>query len=63
MLKKAKFKKEGTVYSRGEEVCKYNAGDKVTILDEMGEEFNIVVLEGDAKGISMIADRSQLELK
>jgi hypothetical protein len=60
-MKKAEFKEEGTIFCRGEEVCKYGAGDKVGILEELGEEVNIVVLEGEAKGITMIADKSQLK--
>jgi hypothetical protein len=60
-MKKAEFKEEGKIFCRGEEVCKYSAGDKVGILEELGEEVNIVVLEGEAKGITMITDKSQLK--
>lgn len=57
------FVKDGTIYSRGETVCSYKAGEKVKILEEYNEELvNIIILEGEGRGMIMYAERELLKL-
>lgn len=62
-MTKTEFKDDGIIYSRGEKVCKYRAGDKVTILEEISEDLlNIIITEGEANGMVMAADKKLFKL-
>jgi hypothetical protein len=58
----AEFKSDGVIYYRGEEVKKYRAGDKVSILEKLSSNsmVKVLVLNGEAKGCIVYVDEELL---
>jgi hypothetical protein len=61
-MKTAEFKEDGIIYSRGEEVAKYRAGDSVTVLQDLTERLvQIVIMEGEFQGRIVSIDKTMLK--